>query len=135
MSGAVRVRAEPDAIVVGVPLKLRKRGNDGRKLMVATGNKPARPVAHHKNGTVLKAFGRAYRWKRMFESGEFASISDLANAEKINHAYVRRILRLTLLSPAIIEATLNGGSPKGCQLEHVLKTISDVWPQQELPLK
>jgi len=49
---------------------------------------------------------RAYRWKRMLESGEFNSISDLAAAEKINHSYVRRILRLTLLVAASLTPTV-----------------------------
>jgi hypothetical protein len=90
----------------------------------------ARPVARQENATILKALGRAYRWKRMLESGEFASITDMANAERINHAYVRRILRLTLLSPEITEAILDGNMTKGRQLESLVKTFSIVWAEQ-----
>lgn len=63
----------------------------------------------------------------MLESGEFTSISDLAAAEKINHSYVRRILRLTLLSPEITERILDGRLTKTLQLEDLLQSVRDEW--------
>jgi hypothetical protein len=39
----------------------------------------------------------------MLESGRYATIRELARAEKINESYLGRVLRLTLLSPNIIE--------------------------------
>ena len=40
----------------------------------------------------------------MTESGRYASLSDLAEAEHINRSYLRRILRLTLLAQDVVEA-------------------------------
>jgi hypothetical protein len=40
-----------------------------------------------------------------------ATVRDLAKAERINEFYLGRILRLTLLSPSIIEAILEGRQP------------------------
>jgi hypothetical protein len=128
MNGAVQVHSEGDAVVVRVPLKVRKRGSQGRKLMLA-GADPTRSVIRRDHAPILKALGRAYRWKRMLESGEFASITDLARSERINQAYVRRILRLTLLSPEITERVL-GASCDHRPLEQLLKTSSDVWAEQ-----
>jgi hypothetical protein len=48
---------------------------------------------------LLKAIARAYRWWGMLEHGVYASITELAAAEKINQSYVCRVLRLTLLAP------------------------------------
>jgi hypothetical protein len=42
------------------------------------------------------------------ESRLFATVRDLARAEKINEVYLCRVLRLTLLSPGIAEAILSG---------------------------
>ena len=53
---------------------------------------------------MLKALARAFRWKRMLEDGRYASISEIAAAEKIDRGYVGCILRLTLLAPDIVEA-------------------------------
>ena len=130
MTSSLQVHAEADAIVVSIPLKVRTRSSQGRRLMVAGGDKPSRIVARHEHATILKALGRAYRWKRMLESGQFASITDMAIAEKINHSYIRRILRLTLLSPAITEAILSGRHPRDLQLENVLKPFPDHWEEQ-----
>jgi hypothetical protein len=60
------------------------------------------------DNALLKAVARAHRWRRMLESGECASTGELAKAEKINQSYLCRILRLTLLAPAIVEAIVDG---------------------------
>jgi hypothetical protein len=47
------------------------------------------------------------------EDGQYGSVVELANAEKINKSYVSRVLRLSLLAPPIIEAILNGADAAG----------------------
>ena len=44
----------------------------------------------------------------MLESGRFATISELAEQEKISASYLARILSLTLLAPDLVEAVLEG---------------------------
>ena len=56
---------------------------------------------------------RAFRWRRMLETGQYATVKDLAAAEKINASYVCRVLRLTLLAPDLVEAILDGRQPAG----------------------
>ncbi len=56
----------------------------------------------------IKAAARAFRWRRVLASGRFATINELAAAEKINASCVSRVLRLTLLAPDIVEAILAG---------------------------
>ena len=43
--------------------------------------------------------------------GVFATVEEIAAAEKINASYVGRVLRLTLLAPDIVEAILDGRQP------------------------
>ncbi len=128
MSGEVQLSADERTVIVRVPLRVRRRG--GRKLMVATGQAPIRAARIKTDDTILKALGRAHRWKRLLESGDFASISDLARAERINHSYIRRILRLTLLSPEITEMILDGRQSRHLQLEDVLKPFPIEWTLQ-----
>jgi hypothetical protein len=66
----------------------------------------------------------------LIESGEYASITELAAAERINQSYVCRVLRLTLLAPDIVEAILNGAQPADMQIEHLQKPFSVEWLQQ-----
>ena len=42
----------------------------------------------------------------MLGEGRFASVRELAEAERVGHPYVGRILRLTLLAPDIVEHIL-----------------------------
>ena len=71
----------------------------------------------------------------MLESNRFASVRELAKAEKINESYVCRILRLTLLSPVLTEAILNGKQPERLDLAWLLKSIPIEWDQQEAAFK
>ena len=66
------------------------------------------PLQPQIDNALVKAIARAHRWKRMLEAGEYANLTELAVAEKINRSYVSRVLRLTLLAPDIVEAVLDG---------------------------
>ncbi|WP_244549725.1 hypothetical protein [Bradyrhizobium erythrophlei] len=79
---------------------------------------------------MIKALVRAHRWRGMLESNLFASVRDLAKAEKINESYLCRVLRLTLLSPTITEAILNGQQPEGLDLARLLQSLPVEWDEQ-----
>src|SRR5262245_27848291 len=94
-------------ITVRVPLRLHRRG--GRKVVVTPAGAIA-PISRQPtiDNALVKAIARAHRWRHMLESGQYASTAELANSEEINQSYLCRILRLTLLAPAIVEAVING---------------------------
>jgi len=122
MTGAAQM------LTVRVPLAVRTlRG--GRKLMVAPASTTNRNSSAS-DTTLVKAVGRAFRWRRMMETGRFATINELAAAEKINSSYVSRMLRLTLLSPAIIEAILGGRQPEGMTLPGLMEPFPVEWERQ-----
>ena len=115
-------------LTVRVPLTFRKRG--GRKQVVmpegACWGQPRPRV----DNTMVKAIARAHRWKRLMESGRFASVTELAEAEKINQSYLCRVLRLTLLAPDIVEAILDGRQPAGLQMDALLRPFPSEWMAQ-----
>jgi len=107
MSGA---RPQRDAVVtVKIPFTVRKRG--GRKLVLAPDGAPMPPAPPHVDSTLVKAIARAFRWQKMLETGRYATIKEIAKAERINSSYVSRVLRLTLLAPVTVEAILEGRHP------------------------
>ncbi|WP_246775127.1 hypothetical protein [Bradyrhizobium diazoefficiens] len=117
-------------MVVRIPISFRRQG--GRKRVVTPANAEAwSPPQPQVDNTLVKAVVRAHRWRNMLESNLFSSVRDLAKAEKINESYLCRVLRLTLLSPAITEAILNGLQPDGLQLAQLLKSIPAEWDQQQ----
>jgi hypothetical protein len=93
----------PETVTLHVPFRLMKRG--GRKEMqLPDGAAPPRRT----DCALVKALARAFRWNRMLDSVEFATIAELAERERIAPSYMTRVLRLTLLAPDIVEAILDG---------------------------
>ena len=43
------------------------------------------------NGSLVSALAKAYRWQEQLESGEYASLEDLAAAKGVDRTYVGRI--------------------------------------------
>ena len=83
------------------------------------------------DSALVKAVARAHRWRRMLESGAFASVAELAAAERINPSYLARVLRLTLLAPDIVEAMLEGKQgDASMKLDSLMKGFSTEWPAQ-----
>ena len=117
-------------MTVHVPISIRRRG--GRKLVLAPDGAEvaAVPVTRHVDNAMVKAIARAFRWRDMLESGEYATIAEIAAAEKINESYVGRVLRLTLLAPDIVEAILNGRQPVEMTLAVLVRPFSVLWEAQ-----
>lgn len=116
----------PETMTLHVPFRVVKRG--GRKEMhLPDGVRPDRKV----DSTLVKALARAFRWKRMLESGEFATIAELAEREGIATSYMTRILRLTQLEPGIIEAVLDGRQNDAVTLARLMDPFPISWIEQK----
>jgi hypothetical protein len=83
------------------------------------------------DNTLPKALIKAHLWQRYIRKGHFASIRELADAKKVNEAYVRRIIILNYLSPKIKEMILEGRRPKHLKLQDLMDGIPVLWRVQE----
>jgi hypothetical protein len=120
-------RATPiaDVVTIEVPFRVVKRG--GRKEMKLP---EGAVLPRRADNTLVKALARAFRWKRMLDSGEFATIGELAEREGIAPSYMTRVLRLTLLAPDIVEAILDGRQCPEVTLAKVLEPFPAAWAAQ-----
>jgi hypothetical protein len=97
---------------------------------------PERGGPHHGPGAadhdpaLVKALARAFRYQRLLDEGRYASISEMAAAERIERGYLGSLLRLTLLAPDIVEAILDGRQPPDLALPAVLKQFPADWERQ-----
>lgn len=112
-------------LTVVIRLSVKQRG--GRKAMVTPG---VLMLDARQDVTLIKAVARAFRWRRMLEGEHFATIQELAAAEKINSSYVSRVLRLTLLAPDIVQAILDGRQPEGMTLPELMSSFPVEWHPQ-----
>jgi hypothetical protein len=117
------------ALTVRVPLAIKNRG--GRKVIVTPDRQQAwAPSRPRVDNTLLRAVVQAFHWKHLMETGQFATVSELAAAEKLNTSYVSHGLRLTLLAPDLVEAILDGRQPRTVQLQPLMRELPIEWARQ-----
>ena len=118
------------SITVRVPLKIRRRA--GRKTVVT-------PVAEEDGDdtiqtradpALVKALARAFRYRRLLDEGRYASITEMAEAERIERGYLGTLLRLTLLAPALVEELMEGRAGLGATLPELLQPFPEIWERQ-----
>ena len=122
-----RTKAITETVTIHVPFRIVKRG--GRKEMILP---PSTSTQRKIENTLVKALARAFRWKRMLDSGEFATINDLAKREGIALSYMTRVLRLTLLAPDIVADILEGRQGHNTTLAALLGEFPLHWEEQWL---
>jgi hypothetical protein len=122
------IRLSPDGSTITVFLPMAGRRRGGRKVIVAPQGCDDWAPPPKIDDALVKALARAHRWRRMLESGEYGTLAELADAERISRSYVSRILRLTLLAPDIVERILDGRPMAG--LPQLLRPFPVVWERQ-----
>ncbi|GGJ40731.1 hypothetical protein [Neoroseomonas lacus] len=116
-------------ITVRVPLSIRRP--PGWKTVVT-------PICDDCNGAIttraepalMKALARAFRYQRLLDEGRYASITEMAEAEKVERGYLGTLLRLTLLAPDIVESIMDGRQPKRVDLPWLLDPFPLGWAGQ-----
>jgi hypothetical protein len=121
------VSADGETIIVHIPMMFKKRG--GRKLVVMPDGAAWAPRPRVDNAMV-KALARAFRWRKMLDTGARGTLEDLARAKGVAPSYVSGIMRLTLLAPEIVEAILDGRQRSDLQLDNLLEGFPLEWSQQ-----
>jgi hypothetical protein len=116
------------SITVRVPLAIRHR--PGRKTVVTPMTDGVAPVTTRADPALVKALARAFRYQRMLDEGQYASISEMAAAERIERGYLGSLLRLTLLAPDLVETILDGQRLDGLTLPRLLGGFPSIWTDQ-----
>lgn len=126
MTTEARLSRDGRSLTVRVPMAFAKRG--GRKLVISPdGVSTVASSRPRVDNTMIKALARAFRWRKLLETGAFATVEEIAEAERINASYVGRVLRLTLLAPEIIEAILDGRQPAEMTLAVLMRPFAVEW--------
>ncbi len=113
-----------------VPFAIRKRG--GRKLILTPDGTSGAPTPRVRpDNALLKALARGFRWQKMLREGDYQTLQEIADVENINPSYVSRLLRMTLLSPEIVEAILAGRHPDGLTMARAVQPFPAEWKKHE----
>jgi hypothetical protein len=88
----------PETVTLHIPFRVEKRVGRKEMQLPEGAMQPRRT-----DSTLVKALARAFRWKRMLET-----VAELAEREGIASSCMTRVLRLTLLARALVEAIVDG---------------------------
>lgn len=120
-------------ITVRVPLAIRSR--PGRKtVVIPVRDASSTTVPMRADPALVKALARGFRYQRLLDEGRYASISEMAAAERIERGYLGSLLRLTLLAPTLVEAILDGRQPDKLRLPRLMKPFPAEWDRQPVDL-
>jgi hypothetical protein len=101
-----------------IPVRIKRHG--GRKVVIPAAAGDNMP---DHDAPILTALSRAFHWQRLIDEGIVNSGSDIARQEGLNQSTVNELLRLALLSPAVVRSILDGHQPK---------TLSLIWLKNNL---
>ncbi len=119
------------ALTTDITMKFRIRG--GKTVMVLPdGSRAIERKDAIVDSTMVKIIARGHRWHRLLAYGAYATIEDLAAAEKINASYVSRVTRLAFLSPGLTEAILEGRQPSHLTMKDLMAPFPAEWGLQEI---
>ena len=122
-----RPTTSTETLTVRVPLSIRRHG--GRKQVRTPDGQTWAPRSSI-DSTLVKALARAFRWRKLLETGAYSSITEIAASEKINPSYVARVLRMTLLAPEIVHSILDGTHDPDLTLPKLMKPFPVEWEKQ-----
>lgn len=92
----------------------------------ARDERQARQSAEHT--ALLRALGLAHHWQRLLDEQRATSVAEIAEVEGVDVTQVRRLLRLTLLAPEVVERLVG---TSGAGLEQVMrKSWPSAWAEQ-----
>lgn len=80
---------------------------------------------------LIRALGLAHHWQRLLDDGKAQTIADIAQMEDIDVTQVRRLLRLVLLAPTLVEMIVVNNEQVSINLEFVLRRAMPAnWQEQ-----
>lgn len=119
----------PATLTVFIPLTIRKR-NGRPKIMP-----PADLVPDYDDKGVdphiLRAIAKAWSWRRKLDSGQAATIQDIATAEDVTAVYAGRLLKLAYLAPAVLEKLLLGRVAPAVSAKDLAGATGFSWVEQD----
>jgi hypothetical protein len=84
-----------------------------------------------KDSALLRAIGLAHYWQLLIDTHKVQSAAEIAAHEEVNITQVRRLMRLTLLSPSHIESIASQATQEAT-LDWILRqSLPNDWCQQD----
>ena len=128
------IAASNGSLTVSLPIKLIRRGKcmavtlpDGTTIQPRPWDDTPTPIQ--------QALARGHRWLEMLQSGKAQSLTEVAELEGMDRAYVSRMVNLTTLAPDIVAAILDETLPDHVTLFDLASGTPRLWDDQRALLR
>ena len=128
------IAASNGSLTVSLPIKLIRRGKcmavtlpDGTTIQPRPWGDTPTPIQ--------QALARGHRWLEMLQSGQAQSLTEVAELEGMDRAYVSRMVNLTTLAPDIVAAILDETLPDHVTLFDLASGTPLLWDDQRALLR
>lgn len=129
LGNADMVSASNGSLSVTIPIKITRRGK--RKVVTLPDGSAIQPRVWGNEPTPIQlALARGHRWLGMLTSGKASSLTEVAEMEKMDRAYVSRMVNLTTLAPDIVAAILDESLPDHVTLFDMASGTPLLWDEQ-----
>jgi len=123
------VSASNGSLNVTIPSKITRRGRC--KVVTLPDGSAMPPRAWNSEPTPMQqALARGHRWLRLLESGRAKNLTEVAEMEGVDRAYVSRMVNLTTLAPDIVAAILDESLPEHVTLFDLASRTPLLWDEQ-----
>lgn len=123
------ITASDGSLTIAVPIRIKRRGS--RKAVALPDGSAVQPRPWDDTPTPIQlALARGHRWLAMVESGEARTLSEVAEREGMDRAYVSRMVNLTTLAPDIVAAILDETLPSEVTLFDLASGTPLLWDEQ-----
>lgn len=128
------IAASNGSLTVSLPIKLIRRGKcmavtlpDGTTIQPRPWDDTPTPIQ--------QALARGHRWLEMIQFGQAQSLTEVAELEGMDRAYVSRMVNLTTLAPDIVAAILDETLPDHVTLFDLASGTPLLWDDQRALLR
>ncbi|MEW6025315.1 MAG: hypothetical protein AB1807_24615 [Pseudomonadota bacterium] len=123
------ITASDGSLTVTVPIRIKRRGS--RKAVTLPDGGAVQPRPWDDTPTPIQlALARGHRWLAMVESGQARTLTEVAEREGMDRAYVSRMVNLTTLAPDIVAAILDETLPPEVTLFDLASGTPLLWEEQ-----
>jgi site-specific DNA recombinase len=118
---------DDEATTLELPIQLKRRGMAVRLIVRSPHGERQKP-----DGKLISLIAKGRRWFGRLASGDFATIRELADHERVSAAYVTRVVYLAFLEPGIIQHILDGSHPPDLTADRLIRSVPlpELWEDQ-----
>jgi hypothetical protein len=125
MKQMVTERLENGNLKVTISVNLKLTGN-GKRIIQPDGTE-----VDSGREALLTAIARGRRWQAYIDDGTVATVKEIAERIGCNESYVARIMRLSMMSPVILQKIIKGDYPPGLTINRARRGLPVMWIEQE----